>query len=79
MNTDEEKGPCPGYHLHVSQDRWDEGKSYRQKVDAAIRPANSVPQDGQSHWEKQSALVEFKPANIQVDAYDYISGSYSTT
>ena len=54
-------GPCPGYRLALSQDRWDKGDAEKLKVDGALHLQSELPSnDGRPHWESQRVLFEFK-------------------
>ncbi|KAI0806739.1 hypothetical protein C8Q74DRAFT_1442726 [Fomes fomentarius] len=65
------KGPCPGYRLGLSQDRWDKGDTNKLKVDGALYLQEEFVDDGLPHWEAMRALLEFKKtADGSVDSYN---------
>ena len=72
MNQTGSKCPCPGFRLALSQDRWDPGDTSRSKVEGAMFPDDSVPDDGRPHWEIQEGLFEFQSGILKNDAYDDI-------
>ena len=64
-------GPCPGYRLALSQDRWDKGDAEKLKVDGALHLQSELPSnDGRPHWESQRVLFEFKKGGGSLDPYD---------
>ncbi|KAI0713678.1 hypothetical protein C8Q76DRAFT_467703 [Earliella scabrosa] len=69
--TKNANGPCPGYRLGLSQDRWDPGDAERSKVDGGFYVESELPDDGRPHLEAIRALLEFKSKAVgHLDPYD---------
>ncbi|KAI0806764.1 hypothetical protein C8Q74DRAFT_1341797 [Fomes fomentarius] len=69
--TKNAKGPCPGYRLGLSQDRWEKRDPSELKVDGALYQRAEFANDGRPHWERVRALLEFtRTADDRLNPYD---------
>lgn len=72
MNVVNDKDLMPGLKMSTSSEKPDltDMGAFKQKPDAAVFKADSVPTDGRPHWADQLVTVEFKRYYPSQDPFD---------